>query len=156
MRVILDSRLRIPVESRLVQTASNDVIVFCAHSDENKARELRSRGVCVERVAFDPSSGRPDIQKAMARLGEMQIISVMVEGGSAVNGAVILSGVADKVFLYYAPKILGGKGAVPFAAGRGFGSMADALQVKIIELHRFGGDFAVEGYLRDPYDQKGV
>ncbi len=156
LRVILDSRLRIPVESRIVRTANNDVVVFCAHADGDKARELRSRGVCVETVASDLSSGRPDIQKVMARLGEMEITSAMVEGGSIVNGEVMLSGVADKVFLYYAPKILGGKGAVPFAAGRGFGSMADALQVKLLELHRFGDDFAVEGYLRDPYEQKGV
>lgn len=155
LRVIMDSRLRIPMESRIVQTAANDVIVFCSHADENKARNLRSRGVCVEAVGFDASSGRPDLTKVMARLGEMEVTSVMVEGGSAVNWEVMRSGVADKVFLYYAPKILGGRGAVPFATGKGFDRIADALQVKILELHRFGEDFAVEGYLRDPYQQKG-
>jgi diaminohydroxyphosphoribosylaminopyrimidine deaminase/5-amino-6-(5-phosphoribosylamino)uracil reductase len=155
MRVILDSRLRIPVESRIVQTASQDVIVFCSRADENKARELRSRGVCVEMVDGDPLSGRPDVAKTIAHLGEMEITSVMVEGGSTVNWEIMHSGIADKVFLYYAPKILGGKGAVPFVTGKGFERIADAPQVKILDLHRFGEDFAVEGYLRDPYEEKG-
>ena len=67
------------------------------------------------------------------------------------NWTALASGMADKVFLYYAPKILAGMGAVPFAAGAGFSKMSDAALVKNVSLHRFGEDFAVEGYLRDPY-----
>jgi diaminohydroxyphosphoribosylaminopyrimidine deaminase/5-amino-6-(5-phosphoribosylamino)uracil reductase len=58
----------------------------------------------------------------------------------------------DKVFLYYAPKILAGTGSVPFAAGAGFRRMSEAAQVKALTVHRFDEDFAVEGYLRDPYE----
>ena len=57
----------------------------------------------------------------------------------------------DKIFLYYAPKILGGTGAVPFASGPGFRAISDAAYVKSFRLHRFGEDFAIEGYLKDPY-----
>jgi diaminohydroxyphosphoribosylaminopyrimidine deaminase/5-amino-6-(5-phosphoribosylamino)uracil reductase len=77
----------------------------------------------------------------------------MIEGGAAVNGTVLASGVVDKVFFYYAPKILGGAGSIPFAAGAGFRHMDEAPQVKHLHLHRFGEDFAVEGYLRDPYEE---
>jgi diaminohydroxyphosphoribosylaminopyrimidine deaminase/5-amino-6-(5-phosphoribosylamino)uracil reductase len=56
------------------------------------------------------------------------------------------------VFLYYAPKILAGSGSVPFAAGAGFRRLSEAAHVKDLRLHRFGEDFAVEGYLRDPYE----
>jgi diaminohydroxyphosphoribosylaminopyrimidine deaminase/5-amino-6-(5-phosphoribosylamino)uracil reductase len=59
----------------------------------------------------------------------------------------------DKVFLYYAPKILAGTGSVPFAGGAGFARISDAAQVKSVRLHRFGEDFAVEGCLRDPYGE---
>ncbi len=76
----------------------------------------------------------------------------MIEGGSTVNGMALASGVVDKIFLYYAPKILGA-GSVPFAAGAGSRQMDEALQVKHLHLHRFGEDFAVEGYLRDPYEE---
>ncbi len=75
----------------------------------------------------------------------------MIEGGAFVNWEALASGVVDKVFLYYAPKILAGTGAVPFAAGPGFRRMSDAAHLKWFRLHRFGEDFAVEGYLRDPY-----
>jgi diaminohydroxyphosphoribosylaminopyrimidine deaminase/5-amino-6-(5-phosphoribosylamino)uracil reductase len=68
-----------------------------------------------------------------------------------VNGAALASGIVDKVFLYYAPKILAGTGAIPFASGEGFRKMSDAAHVRSLRLHRFGEDFAVEGYLRDPY-----
>ena len=84
-------------------------------------------------------------------LGEMEITSLLIEGGAMVNWAALSSGIVDKVFLYYAPKILAGTGAIPFAAGAGFSRMSDAAYVKSMELHRFGEDFAVEGYLKDPY-----
>ena len=81
----------------------------------------------------------------------MELTSLMIEGGAMVNGAALASGIVDKVFLYYAPRILGGDGSIPFVAGAGFQRLSDAAQVKSIRLHRFGMDFAVEGYLRDPY-----
>jgi diaminohydroxyphosphoribosylaminopyrimidine deaminase/5-amino-6-(5-phosphoribosylamino)uracil reductase len=77
----------------------------------------------------------------------------MIEGGAAVNWAALVSNVVDKVFLYYAPKILAGTGSIPFAAGAGFRHMSQAAQVQHVHLHRFGEDFAVEGYLRDPYGE---
>jgi diaminohydroxyphosphoribosylaminopyrimidine deaminase/5-amino-6-(5-phosphoribosylamino)uracil reductase len=77
----------------------------------------------------------------------------MIEGGATVNWAALAAGVVDKVFLYYAPKILAGTGSVPFAAGAGFRQMSQAAQVENVQLHRFGEDFAVEGYVRDPYRQ---
>jgi diaminohydroxyphosphoribosylaminopyrimidine deaminase/5-amino-6-(5-phosphoribosylamino)uracil reductase len=81
----------------------------------------------------------------------MEITSLLIEGGAMVNWGALAAGIVDKVFLYYAPKILAGTGSVPFAAGAGFQHMSDAAYVKSINLHRFGEDFAVEGYLRDPY-----
>jgi diaminohydroxyphosphoribosylaminopyrimidine deaminase/5-amino-6-(5-phosphoribosylamino)uracil reductase len=57
----------------------------------------------------------------------------------------------DKVFLYYAPRILGGTHSIALAGGRGFRDMEEAAQVRDLRLHRFGEDFAVEGYLKDPY-----
>jgi diaminohydroxyphosphoribosylaminopyrimidine deaminase / 5-amino-6-(5-phosphoribosylamino)uracil reductase len=87
----------------------------------------------------------------MVRLGELGITSLLIEGGALVNWAALAADVVDKVFLYYAPKILAGSGSVPFASGEGFPSLSEAAQVKNITLHRFSEDFAVEGYLHDPY-----
>lgn len=151
LRVVLDSRLRLPMESRLVRTAKNDVLVFCSFAEEKKRRELEKAGIRVEQVPLGSRDGRPDLAKIAARLGELEITSLLIEGGALVNWAALASGIVDKVFLYYAPKILAGTGSVPFAAGAGYKKMSEAALVKDITLHRFGEDFAVEGYLRDPY-----
>lgn len=151
LRVILDSRLRLPMESRLVKTAKEDVLVFCSFAEEKKRSELEARGIRVEQVALGAGDGRPDLERTMRRLGELEIASVLIEGGALVNWAALAAGIVDKVFFYYAPKILAGTGAVPFATGAGFRRMSEAAMVKNVTLHRFGEDFAVEGYVRDPY-----
>jgi diaminohydroxyphosphoribosylaminopyrimidine deaminase/5-amino-6-(5-phosphoribosylamino)uracil reductase len=165
LRVILDSRLRLPLESRLAQSAAprvgregpSNVLVFCSTAsstaDENKKAQLEERGVRVEQIAATMPDGRPDMPAILRRLGELEIMSLMIEGGATVNWTALASAVVDKVFLYYAPKILAGTGSIPFAAGAGFPGMSEAAQVKSVHLHRFGEDFAVEGYLRDPYGE---
>ncbi len=157
LRVILDSRLRLPVDSRLVQDVAahrkDDVLVFCASADPQKKAQLEELGVRIEQIPAFGSDGRPDLPAILRRLGELEITSVMIEGGATVNWTALAANVVDKVFLYYAPKILAGTGSIPFAAGAGFRHMSQAAQVKHIHLHRFGEDFAVEGYLRDPYGE---
>jgi diaminohydroxyphosphoribosylaminopyrimidine deaminase/5-amino-6-(5-phosphoribosylamino)uracil reductase len=151
LRVIVDSHLRLPLVSRLAQTAKDDVLVFCAFAEEKKKRQLQEHGIQVEQVAAAGEDGRPDLQAICRSLAEREITGVMIEGGALVNWAALASGIVDKLFLYYAPKILAGTGSVPFAGGAGFRTMGEAAHLKWFRLHRFGEDFAVEGYLRDPY-----
>jgi diaminohydroxyphosphoribosylaminopyrimidine deaminase/5-amino-6-(5-phosphoribosylamino)uracil reductase len=151
LRAVLDSRLRMPLDSRLAKTAADDVVVFCSFCEEKKKRELEDRGIRVEQTPLGPGNGRPDLRQVAARLGQMEITSLLIEGGALVNWAALASGIVDKVFLYYAPKILAGTGSVPFATRSGFRKISEAALVRNIALHRFGEDFAVEGYLRDPY-----
>jgi diaminohydroxyphosphoribosylaminopyrimidine deaminase / 5-amino-6-(5-phosphoribosylamino)uracil reductase len=155
LRVILDSHLRLPIESRVVKTARNDVLVFCCFAEDKKKQELLKRGVRVEQIPRSSQDGHLDLGAVARQLGRMEITSLMIEGGAMVNGAALDSRIVDKVFLYYAPKILAGTGSVPFAVGKGFARLSDAAYVKSIRLHRFGEDFAVEGYLKDPYDDAG-
>lgn len=155
LRVILDSRLRLPLESRLVKDAAEhrktDVLVFCSSADERNKAQLEELGIQIERVPVLELDGRPDLPAIFRRLGQLEITSLMIEGGATVNWAALAANAVDKVFLYYAPKILAGTGSIPFASGAGFRHMRQAAQVKQVHLHRFGEDFAVEGYLRDPY-----
>ena len=167
LRVILDSRLRLPLESRVVKTAREDVIVFCCFAEENKRRELESRGIIVQQVVMRQPvadgtilfpgnapavDGRPDLERVTAELGKREITSLIIEGGAMVNWAALDAGIVDKIFFYYAPKILAGSGSIPFAIGAGYRRISEAATVKSLTLHRFGEDFAVEGYLRDPYE----
>src|SRR5271169_6485291 len=166
LRVILDSRLRLPLDSRVVRTADYDVVVFCCFAEERKRQELEARGILVEQVPMrqpledgtipfpsgaPTSDGRPDLERVMNKLGEREITSVIIEGGAMVNWAALSAGIVDKIFFYYAPKILAGTGSIPLALGTGYRRISEAAYVRSLVLHRFGEDFAVEGYLRDPY-----
>ncbi len=157
LRVVLDSQLRLPLESRLVQSVRNtgglksDVLVFCSSGNEAKKKALEARGIRVEQLpaAIDE---HPDIHAILRRLGQLEITSVMIEGGATVNGMALSSGIVDKIFFYYAPKLFPAEGGIPFATGAIFRDMDCALRLKHLHLHRFGEDFAVEGYLRNPYE----
>jgi diaminohydroxyphosphoribosylaminopyrimidine deaminase/5-amino-6-(5-phosphoribosylamino)uracil reductase len=151
LRVILDSRLRLPLESQVVETAENDVLVLCSVAEEQKKKLLRQRGVRVEQIPPATGDIHPWLPDIVRFLGSLEITSLMIEGGAMVNGAALAAKVVDKVFLYYAPRILAGTHSVPFATGGGFPDMASAPHVKAYRLHPFGEDFAVEGYLKDPY-----
>ena len=153
LRVILDSRLRLPLESRLVKTAQDDLLVLCSFAEEKKRKQLEKLGVMVEQIPQPTTAGHPDLEVVVKHLGERQITSLMIEGGAMVNWAALDSGIVDKVLFYYAPKILAAKDAVPFSNGAGFAHLHEAAQVKKIRLHQFGEDFAVEGYLKDPYEE---
>jgi diaminohydroxyphosphoribosylaminopyrimidine deaminase / 5-amino-6-(5-phosphoribosylamino)uracil reductase len=148
LRVILDSYLRIPPASRVIQTADHDVLVLCSAAGESAKQALEARGIRVRQIPAANADGRPDFAAIVESLGELEITSLLIEGGALVNAAALASGEVDKVFLYYAPKIFGGD-AVPFIAGDGLRGKVQC--VKRFELHRFGEDFALEGYLHDPY-----
>ena len=148
LRVILDSYLRIPLASRVIQTAESDVLVLCSTAEDGTRQALEAKGIRVMQISGANAEGRPDFRAIVQNLGEMEITSVLLEGGALVNGAALASGEVDKVFLYYATKILGG-GAVPFIAGEDLRGRPQLVQH--FELRRFGEDFALEGYLRDPY-----
>lgn len=151
LRVVSDSKLRLPLDSRLVKSVHDDLIVFCSFAEERKRRELENRGIRVEQVKLGTLDGRPDIAAVIEKLGEMEITSLIIEGGALVNWTALAADIVDKVFLFYAPKILAGTGSVPFASGPGFPRISEAARVHSISLHRFGEDFAVEGYIKDPY-----
>ena len=152
LRVILDSWLRLPEASRLVKSAGGDVLVLYSQADEKRKQELERLGLRVEKVTPANPDGRPDLHEVMRHLANYDVTSVLIEGGATVNWTALSSGVVDKLFLFYAPKILG-EGSVPFVASVGVGHSHVALTARHLLLHQFGDDFAVEGYLRDPYQE---
>src|ERR1700722_17552435 len=155
LRVILDSRLRLPLDSRLVQSAAaerkNDLLVFCSTADEKKRSQLEHLGIRVEELPSVGRDARPGLPAVLHRLGQLEITSLMIEAGAQVNGAILAANEVDTVFLYYAPTIFGGTGSIPFASTTKSGPISPAAHINQIRVHRFGEDIAVEGSLRDPY-----
>jgi len=150
-RVVADSQLRIPLDSKMVAGAREDlVIVTTSAASEDRRKALESRGVKVLR--FDGPGGRTDLRRLVEWLGEEKHLSLLIEAGSMLNWAALDSGIVDKVLFYYAPKILGGLESLPMAGGRGRRRRMDAIVLYGIQVHAMAGDeFAVEGYVRKEF-----
>ena len=152
LRVVLDSRLRLPLRSELVRSAENDLLVFTGESPASKkARALIRAGV--EVVRLRSRRGHIDLREVIRELGRREILSLMVEAGADLNGAMLEAGLVDKMVLFYAPQIMGGNG-VPMARipSRLF---AKSPALTDLKLRTCGPDFVVEGYFHPPAAPRG-
>jgi diaminohydroxyphosphoribosylaminopyrimidine deaminase/5-amino-6-(5-phosphoribosylamino)uracil reductase len=149
LRVVLDTCLRIPLGSRLVRRAANDVLIFCgARAEPGRIAALQAAGIDVARI--DERSGRLDLADVLAALAERKILSLLLECGSRLNGTFIAQNLVDKFLLFYAPVNLG-EGAIPFAAGVDAPFHLEKSLKRVIRT-RFGGDVCVAGSVRDPWN----
>ena len=147
LRIVLDSLLRLPAESKMVASCHDDVLVATtsAASPERRKR-LESKGVRVE--VLEGADGRVDLDAVVSLLAREKYLSLMIEAGSRINWTALESGVTDKIFFYYAPKILGGTQSLPVAGGTGRRRRADAIQFHDVKLHQItSNEFAVEAWL---------
>jgi diaminohydroxyphosphoribosylaminopyrimidine deaminase/5-amino-6-(5-phosphoribosylamino)uracil reductase len=147
LRVILDSSLAISRHSRIVKTADEDLLIFTnVREGSQRVRALRNEGV--EVVLVKSVRGGLDLENVLSELGRRDILSVLLEAGPTLNGAALAAGIVHKLFLFYAPKITG-ENRVPFA-------LAPKLSLpplNIVRTQQFGPDIAVEGYLRNVYQE---
>lgn len=146
VRVVCDSRLRIPLDSQLVKTAGEiPTIVAYAAGEEDKVTALRQAGV---ELIQSSRQGRVDFEEVMAELGRRRIDSVIVEGGGTLHGTVLKSGLVQKIYCYLAPKLIGGRDARSPVEGDGFSRMKEALAVSDIEILPLGEDICISGHVR--------
>jgi len=147
LRIVLDSQLRLPLDSRILSGASGDLLVVTTSAaSAERRRQLEARGAQV--IVLDGPAGRTDLHGVIEWLAERKYLSLMIEAGSRVNWSALESGVVDKVFFYYAPKILGGMESLPVAGGAGRRRRADAILLRDVLLHRITPEeFAVEAWL---------
>ncbi|MBC7924436.1 MAG: bifunctional diaminohydroxyphosphoribosylaminopyrimidine deaminase/5-amino-6-(5-phosphoribosylamino)uracil reductase RibD [Bryobacteraceae bacterium] len=147
MRIVADSQLRLPLDSKMVRGASGDVTVVTTSAAPDERRlALEDAGIHV--VVMDSPGGRTSFPSLVRWLAEQRYLSLMIEAGSKVNWAALECGVVDKIFFYYAPKILGGMLSLPVAGGAGRTRRVDAIRFRDVSLHNIARDeFAVEAYL---------
>jgi len=150
LRIVLDSQLRIPLTSRMVESAQSDVMVVATSlASAERRRALEDLGIRV--LVADGPAGRTDVGQVVQALAAERYLSLMIEGGSKVNWAALESNAADKIFFYYAPKILGGLESLPVAGGAGKPRRADAIRFRDVTLHVITPEeFAVEAWLIKP------
>jgi diaminohydroxyphosphoribosylaminopyrimidine deaminase/5-amino-6-(5-phosphoribosylamino)uracil reductase len=147
LRIVLDSQLRVPLDSQIVRSANGDVLVIGTSAAPDRRRKaLESAGIQV--LIADGTGGRTDINKVLEYLAQQRYLSLMVEAGSKVNWTMLDSNLADKVLFYYAPKILGGLKSLPVAGGQGRMRRADAILLERLTVQPVStNEFAVEAYV---------
>lgn len=145
LRVILDSRLSIPLGARVLQEqkAAKTIIFACRGADEEKIKALNAQGV--EVLLFPPEEGgRVDIEETLRELGARGISSLLVEGGAQVAAAFWKKALVDKLLVFVAPKIVGGGGTDAFA-DLGVAKIEAAPQLQWLKYRRIGNDILLEG-----------
>ena len=142
VRVVLDDRLRTPLDSQLSRTAREAPVLMFTSGSADAANKLEQVGV--ELVRSD--RGPRDLSAVLAEMGRREIQSVLVEGGGVLAGAFFDAGLVDKITFFIAPMIIGGQSAPSAAAGAGAERIADAFQLDRVSVEQRGRDLEITGY----------
>ncbi len=149
LRIILDTHLRTPLDS-LVVSQNDEASTLIATQPtpyEKRKVSLEERGV--EILPLPLKRGRVSLPALLDHLGRRGVISLLVEGGAEVHGAFFYDNLVDKVYLFFAPRIMGGNSAVPMVGGIGATSVTEASALRNLRLRRFDDDIMIEGYLQE-------
>lgn len=159
-RIIVDSNLSISLNAKVLKHNDNKTIIAVHplgkggrggilkggwRDYQKKMDYLKSKGVNILFVKV--KNGRIDLKELMKKLGKLDIMSVMIEGGSSINASALSSGVVDKIMFFVAPKIIGGADAVSSVGGKSPSLLKNAVQIKNLQARQIGEDFLFEGYI---------
>jgi diaminohydroxyphosphoribosylaminopyrimidine deaminase/5-amino-6-(5-phosphoribosylamino)uracil reductase len=145
-RIIIDPTLDVPINYKIFDIPPETIVVTKKEKKkdkEQKKKELFKKGIKI----IEYEKQRLDLKWFMKLLGNMGIISVMIEGGASLNSYAFNDGIVDKVVFFIAPKIIGGKDSIPVVGGNFYKKIDDAYLIKDIRLRRIGEDIMVIGYL---------
>ena len=141
-RIILDSSLKINLMANILQDKYKEKIIIATteNADEDKLRQLQKTGINV----IITGKTKVNIADLLKILGKREITSIMVEGGSTVFTSLIEDDMFDKILLFIAPKIIGGKNALTITEGSGIESIQSAKKLKLHKIHKFEDDIMLE------------
>ena len=143
IRIICDTRLRTPLTAQLVTTAG-EIPTIIATCCEEKGRQAEYEKAGCRILQVGEKQGRVDLQELMQRLGEEQIDSILLEGGSTLNWSALESGIVQKVQTYIAPKLFGGWEAKTPVGGEGVGLPSEAYRLQNMTITSLGEDILLE------------
>lgn len=146
-RIILDTHLSIQEGAKVLrlESDSDTIIVTGGRISGDKKARLENKNI---RIVESPlKDDRIDLDSLSIYLGAAGVTSLLIEGGGQVISSAFTAGIVDKVFFFYAPKIYGGDDGIPVCRGAGPEFMKDCIPVKNMDVHRFGNDVLIEGYI---------
>jgi diaminohydroxyphosphoribosylaminopyrimidine deaminase/5-amino-6-(5-phosphoribosylamino)uracil reductase len=147
VRVILDNEFIVPLKSNVFKNADTQRVLYATSKKlpVSRKKELIRRGVDI--LVVKENKGKLNLQHLMQALGDRDITSVLIEGGGEVNASALSAGIVDKVLVFVAPILIGGKDAPGLLGGKGIRRLADAFKIKNMTVNQIGNDFLLAGYL---------
>ncbi|MBI2902609.1 MAG: bifunctional diaminohydroxyphosphoribosylaminopyrimidine deaminase/5-amino-6-(5-phosphoribosylamino)uracil reductase RibD [Candidatus Methylomirabilis oxyfera] len=154
IRVIVDGRGPLPLDAHVFRPVSSSPtwVGVTADAPHERIDILERHGLTV--IEAGGSDGRVNLQHLLKRLGEREVMSVMIEGGEGIFTSAIEAGIIDKFFVFVAPILIGGKPAPSLFGGAGIEHLAQAMRLERVRIEQLGGDLLIEGY-RSPKDVSG-
>jgi len=147
VRVIADSGLRIPLKSKvLAQRSTVRTIVATVVKTAKKIEALERIGA--EVIVTKSSKGRVDLRDLMKKLGQRDIMTVLIEGGSEVNASALRAGIVDKVVIFLAPLLMAGADSICSIGGASPLRLSQAKGLRDVSVRFVGNDLMVTGYVR--------
>jgi diaminohydroxyphosphoribosylaminopyrimidine deaminase/5-amino-6-(5-phosphoribosylamino)uracil reductase len=148
MRIIVDSRLRLPCEARVLtaSTTASTLIATTPQAPRDKRLQLEAAGAKILIVEGD--GPRVPLGALLEQLGAMQVTSVLLEGGGELHSSALRAGIVDKVLFFLAPKLIGGRVAPPAIGGEGFARLDEAVTLERMHVRQLDDDLLIEGYIR--------
>lgn len=144
VRIICDTRLRIPSDANVVETAKEiPTILATCQADPDRIRPFEEKGCQV--LTLPEEDGHVDLRALMRELGKRQIDSILLEGGGTLNWSALKSGIVQKVYCFTAPKLFGGIDARTPVEGRGVASPGEAFPLTHLKVTQVGEDLLIEG-----------
>ncbi len=148
IRVILDTHLTIKEDAKVITQHSNAKTIIATGSNSSKEKKAVLENLGVEILEVSIQNQRLDLNELMIKLGQLKIMSLLVEGGGILAGSILKQGLVNKVLYFMAPKFLGGDDGVPVFKGRGPEHIKDAFELNNVYLKQFDEDILIQGYLR--------
>ena len=148
IRILCDTHLRTPMNANVVTTArETPTILATCCTDPERQRPYEEAGCQV--LCVEEQDGHVNLPQLMERLGEMQLDSILLEGGGTLNWAALESGIVQKVQAYIAPKLLGGRTAKTPVEGVGVPTPDQAFLLRNSRITQLGEDFLIESEVAD-------
>jgi diaminohydroxyphosphoribosylaminopyrimidine deaminase/5-amino-6-(5-phosphoribosylamino)uracil reductase len=148
LRVIVDSRLRIPLNAKVITQRSSAKTCIATLDTMPKGKLVKLLDAGAEILLASGREGRVDLKDLMKMLGSFGITSVLIEGGAEVNASALKSGIVDKVVMFIAPKLMTGTDSLCSIGGKSPVRLSRAVMLREVTSRFVGSDFMIEGYIR--------
>jgi diaminohydroxyphosphoribosylaminopyrimidine deaminase/5-amino-6-(5-phosphoribosylamino)uracil reductase len=148
MRIVVDTHLRIPSAARLLAASATSCTLIATTPGAPREKRLQLEAAGAKVLVVEGDGPGVSLGPLMDQLGNMQVTSILLEGGGELHGSALRASIVDKVLYFLAPKLIGGRSAPVAIGGEGFARLEEAVTLERMHVRQLDDDLLIEGYVR--------